>query len=104
MMSPRRVGVAAVLPGLCTGHAAAQSGRVCQGAAFTGERGAFVLEINARNAALAQGSVRVAQAHGLQWANWANATDRSSACFPRTTAVGANLYRGTVTARPCIYP
>jgi len=46
--------------------------------------------------------VKVIALHGVQYANWSNATGKSTTCKQTTTALGANVWTCTVTAKPCI--
>ena len=46
--------------------------------------------------------VRAAALHGVQYANWSNATNKSTSCKLITSPLGVNTWKCDVSAKPCI--
>ena len=48
-------------------------------------------------------TISVTQKHSAQWANWGNASSRSTSCKTVTSNVGLNLRKCLLSAKPCRY-
>lgn len=69
---------------------------------FVEVSGVDVLKTLATTLATNAWPAKASMQHGVQFANWSNAKDKSTSCKLTTSPVGVNVWSCTVRAKPCI--
>jgi len=97
-----KAGAAAIALTAMLAATPAQAAKVCK-PGYVSAQSTDIMETVARTASIAGWSAKAAQMFTPRYANWANASSKSTSCRKFTSSIGANAFTCFARARACAY-